>query len=196
LDFDFGMAQRGLKSALLLAACARPRKRTGRKAPKIAGFTGSGSVAIGRAAVIVRAKFKCDCRVGGQRPAHTENHARETSMFSSPAFAQGLFGGGAGGDGGMLMSLLPFILIFVIMYFLILRPQQKRAKQHQEMVKNVRRGDTVVTNGGLIGKVTKVIDDDQIEIEIADDVRIRQLRAMLTDVRAKGEPVKDEAAAG
>ena len=117
-------------------------------------------------------------------------------MFSTPAFAQGVFGGAGGGDGGMLMSLLPFILIFVIMYFLILRPQQKRVKQHAEMVKNVRRGDTVVTNGGLIGKVTKVIDDDQIEIEIADDVRIRQLRGMLSDVRAKGEPVKDEAAAG
>ena len=115
-------------------------------------------------------------------------------MFISPAYAQGLFGGGAGGDGGMLMSLLPFVLIFVIMYFLILRPQQKRVKQHQEMVKNVRRGDTVVTNGGLIGKVTKVIDDDQIEIEIADDVRIRQMRQMVSDVRAKGEPVKDEAA--
>jgi preprotein translocase subunit YajC len=118
-------------------------------------------------------------------------------MFITPAFAQGsLFGGGAGGEGGMIMSLLPFILIFVIMYFLILRPQQKRVKAHQEMVKNVRRGDTVITNGGLVGKVTKVIDDDQIEIEIADDVRIRQLRSMLTDVRAKGEPVKDEAAAG
>ena len=64
------------------------------------------------------------------------------------------------------------------------------------MVKNVRRGDTVVTNGGLVGKVTKVIDDDQLEIEIASDVRIRQMRAMLTDVRAKGEPVKDEAASG
>ena len=118
-------------------------------------------------------------------------------MFMTPAFAQGSrFGGGAGGESGMIMSLLPFILIFVIMYFLILRPQQKRVKQHQDMVKNVRRGDTVITNGGLIGKVTKVIDDDQIEIEIADDVRIRQLRTMLTDVRAKGEPVKDEAAAG
>ena len=118
-------------------------------------------------------------------------------MFITPAFAQGsLFGGGAGGDGGMLMSLLPFMLIFVIMYFLILRPQQKRVKQHQEMVKNVRRGDTVITNGGLVGKVTKVIDDDQIEIEIADDVRIRQMRQMVTDVRAKGEPVKEEAAAG
>ncbi len=122
-------------------------------------------------------------------------------MFISTAFAQGslssLFGGGASGDSGnMMMQLLPFALIFVIMYFLILRPQQKRVKQHAELVKNVRRGDTVITNGGLVGKVTKVIDDDQIEIEIADDVRIRQMRQMITDVRAKGEPVKDEAAAG
>jgi preprotein translocase subunit YajC len=118
-------------------------------------------------------------------------------MFISPAFAQGSLFGGAGGDSGnLMMSLLPFALIFVIMYFLILRPQQKRVKQHAEMVKNVRRGDTVITNGGLIGKVTKVIDDDQIEIEIADDVRIRQMRQMVSDVRAKGEPVKDEAAAG
>ena len=118
-------------------------------------------------------------------------------MFISAALAQGsigsLFGGGAGGDGGMLMSLLPFVLIFVIMYFLILRPQQKRVKTHAEMVKNVRRGDTVITNGGLIGKVTKVVGEDQIEIEIAEDVRIRQVRGMISDVRAKGEPVKDEA---
>ena len=94
----------------------------------------------------------------------------------------------------MLMSLLPFILIFVIMYFLILRPQQKRVKQHSEMVKNVRRGDTVVTNGGLVGKVTKVVDDDVIEVELADEVRVRQMRSMLADVRAKGEPVKEEGA--
>ena len=93
----------------------------------------------------------------------------------------------------MLMSLLPFILIFVIMYFLILRPQQRRVKLHQEMVKNVRRGDTVITSGGLVGKVTKVVDDDQIEVEIADNVRIRQVRTMISDVRAKGEPVKDDA---
>jgi preprotein translocase subunit YajC len=78
------------------------------------------------------------------------------------------------------------------MYFLILRPQQKRVKQHQEMVKNVRRGDTVVTSGGLIGKVTKVVDDDQLEIEVSDGVKIRQMRQMISDVRAKGEPVKDE----
>jgi len=95
----------------------------------------------------------------------------------------------------MIMSLLPFVGIFVIMYFLILRPQQKRAKQHQEMIKNVRRGDTVVTSGGIVAKVTKVIDDDQIEIEIAEGVRTRQVRSMVSDVRAKGEPVKDEAAA-
>lgn len=114
-------------------------------------------------------------------------------MFISPAFAQG---SPFGGDGGLLTSLLPFILIFVIMYFLILRPQQKRAKSHQEMVKNVRRGDTVITSGGLIGKVTKVVDDEQVEIEISEDVRIRQMRQMLAEVRAKGEPVKDESGAG
>ena len=80
----------------------------------------------------------------------------------------------------MLMSLLPFVLIFVIMYFLILRPQQKRVKEHQELVKNLRRGDTVVTSGGLVGKVTKVVDDDQIEVEIADGIRVRQMRSMIS----------------
>jgi len=114
-------------------------------------------------------------------------------MFVTPAYAQGLFGG-AGGEGGLLIQLLPFALIFVIMYFLILRPQQKRVKSHQDMVKSVRRGDTVVTNGGLIGKVVKVVDDEQIEVEIADGVRIRQVRSMVTDVRSKGEPVKEDAA--
>ena len=86
-------------------------------------------------------------------------------MFISPAFAQGSLFGGAGGDGGMIMSLLPFVLIFVIMYFLILRPQQKRVKQHAEMVKNVRRGDTVVTNGGLIGKITDITEAAGAEVQ-------------------------------
>ena len=86
------------------------------------------------------------------------------------------------------------VLVFVIFYFLMLRPQQKRAKQHQELIKNLRRGDTVITSGGLVGKVTKVVDDDQIEVEIADDVRVRQMRSMVADVRAKGEPVKEEGA--
>src|SRR5437868_11982831 len=111
-------------------------------------------------------------------------------MLITPAYAQAAAGGDAN---SMLMSLLPFVLIFVIMYFLILRPQQKRAKDHQELVKNVRRGDTVITSGGLVGKVTKVIDEEQIEVEIAEGVRVRQVRSMVTGVRAKGEPVKDEA---
>jgi len=80
-----------------------------------------------------------------------------------------------------------------MMYFLILRPQQKRMKEHQELVKNLRRGDSVVTSGGLIGKVTKVIDDEHIEVEIAEGVRVRQVRSMITGVRAKGEPAKDDA---
>ena len=114
-------------------------------------------------------------------------------MFITPAFAQsGLFGGNST---GMITSFMPLILIIVIMYFLILRPQQQKAKQHQSMIKALRRGDTVVTNGGLVAKVTKVIDDDHIEIEIADGVRVRHVRAMVSDVRAKGEPVKDDKAA-
>ncbi|RDJ27638.1 preprotein translocase subunit YajC [Bosea caraganae] len=90
----------------------------------------------------------------------------------------------------MLMSLIPFVLIFVIMWFLIIRPQQKRVKSHQEMIKNVRRGDTVVTSGGIIAKVSKVIDDAEIEAEIADGVRIRLVKSMIQDVRSKSEPVK------
>ena len=109
-------------------------------------------------------------------------------MLVTPAFAQA---SPFGGD-NMLVQLLPFVLIFVIMYFLILRPQQKRTKDHQELVKNLRRGDTVITSGGLVGKVTKVVDDDQIEVEIADGVRVRQVRSRSSGVRAKGEPIKDE----
>jgi preprotein translocase subunit YajC len=116
-------------------------------------------------------------------------------MLITPAYAQSGLPFGLGGDaGGMITSLLPLILIVVIMYFLVLRPQQQRVKQHQAMVKALRRGDTVVTNGGLVGKVTKVVDDDQIEVEISDGVRVRQMRSMVSEVRARGEPVKDESA--
>ena len=112
-------------------------------------------------------------------------------MFISPAFAQGI-------PTGLLDPSSPLWMmgiIVVIMYFLVLRPQQQRMKQHKEMVKALRRGDSVVTNGGLLGKVTKVVDDDQIEVEIADGVRVRQVRSMVTGVRAKGEPVKDDSSA-
>jgi preprotein translocase subunit YajC len=109
-------------------------------------------------------------------------------MLVTPAYAQA---SPMGGD-SILLQLLPFILIFVIMYFLILRPQQRRAREHQELVKNLRRGDTVITSGGLLGKVTKVVDDEQIEVEIAEGVRVRQIRSMVSGVRAKGEPAKDD----
>jgi preprotein translocase subunit YajC len=111
----------------------------------------------------------------------------ETRLIT-PAFAQGSpFGGG----GDIILQLVPFVLIFVIMWFLIIRPQQKRVKDHQELIKNVRRGDTVVTSGGIIGRVTKVTEDAaDIEVEIAEGVRVKVARAMISDVRTKGEPVK------
>ena len=105
----------------------------------------------------------------------------------TPAFAQSL---GGGGSTDMLMSLVPFVLIFVIMWFLIIRPQQKRVKSHQELLKNVRRGDTVITSGGIVGKVSKVVDDAEVEVEIAEGVRVRLVKGMITDVRTKSEPVK------
>ncbi|ABS15051.1 MULTISPECIES: preprotein translocase subunit YajC [Brucella/Ochrobactrum group] len=109
-------------------------------------------------------------------------------MFVTPAFAQAS-GGAVGPD--MLMSILPFILIFVIMYFLIIRPQRTQMKKRQEMLTQVRRGDTVVTGGGIVGKVQKVVDDNELEVEIAEGVRIRVMRSTLMDVRVKGEPVAD-----
>lgn len=105
-------------------------------------------------------------------------------MFVTPAFAQG--GAPVGGD--FLMSLLPFVLIFVIMYFLIIRPQRQRVKQHQEMVAGLRRGDTIVTAGGLIGKVSKVVDDTEVQVELAEGMKVRVIRSMIQEVRAKGEP--------
>ncbi|CAM5767213.1 MULTISPECIES: preprotein translocase subunit YajC [Bosea] len=106
----------------------------------------------------------------------------------TPAFAQAT---GAGGGADMLIQLVPFLLIFVIMWFLIIRPQQRRAKSHQEMIKNVRRGDTIVTSGGLVAKVSKVVDDGEVEAEIAEGVRVRIVRGMIQDVRSKTEPVKN-----
>ncbi len=111
-------------------------------------------------------------------------------MFVTPAFAQAATGGG---EAGFLFSLMPFLLIFVIMYFLVIRPQQKRVKAHRDMIGSLRRGDTVVTTGGIIGKVTKVVDDNEIEVQIADNVKVRVARGMVSDVRAKGEPVSGDA---
>lgn len=112
-------------------------------------------------------------------------------MFT-PAFAQAA-GSASGGAGDVLVQFAPFAIILVIMYLLIMRPQQKRARDHAELIKNVRRGDTIVMTGGLIGKVTRVIDDAEVEMEIAPNVKVRVARSMISDVRAKGEPVKDTA---
>jgi preprotein translocase subunit YajC len=107
----------------------------------------------------------------------------------TPAFAQGANAAAGGAD--IALQVVPFVLIFVIMYFLILRPQQRRVKEHQAMVKNVRRDDTIVTTGGLVGRVTKVADEaSEIEVEIAPNVRVKVVRAMISEVRVKGAPVK------
>ncbi len=105
-------------------------------------------------------------------------------MFITPALAQTTT---APGGSNILLQLMPFILIFAIMYFLIIRPQQKRLKAHREMVSNVKRGDTVVTAGGLVGKVSRVVDDDEIQVDIADGVRVSVVRNTLSEVRPKGE---------
>ncbi len=110
-------------------------------------------------------------------------------MLITPAFAQ--TGQPMGSD--FMVTLIPFVAIFAIMYFLIIRPQQQRLKAHRDMVANVKRGDTVITSGGLIGKVSRVVDDSEIQVEIADNVKVRVVKSMLAEVRAKGEPIKDAA---
>ena len=107
----------------------------------------------------------------------------------SPAYAQ-LFGGGGGGAGGGfdLVQLAPLALIFVVFYFLIIRPQQKKAKDHKAMIEALRRGDKVVTSGGLIGTVAKVLNEREVSLEIADGVRVRAMRSMIAEVMARTEP--------
>jgi len=108
-------------------------------------------------------------------------------MFITPAYAQGA--GGAGG--GLLGGIVPLILIFVIFYFLLIRPQQKRAKEHKQMVENLRRGDQVVTGGGILGKVTKVKEGEEVEVEIAEGTRVKLYRSTITAVLSKSEPAND-----
>ncbi len=108
-------------------------------------------------------------------------------MFATPAYAQTA---GGGGFGYASSQFLMIGLIFAIMYFLIIRPQQKKVKDHREMIKALRRGDQVVTGGGLIGKVTKVKDDAEVEVELAQNVKVRVMRATITQVLSKSEPVE------
>ena len=91
----------------------------------------------------------------------------------------------------LMTQLIPLLMVFAIMYFLVIRPQQQRAKQHKLLIDGVRRGDTVVTAGGLVGRVAKVKDDGEIMVEIADNVQVRVVKSTLADVKSKGE-TKDE----
>ncbi|MCL7465996.1 preprotein translocase subunit YajC [Phaeovulum sp. NW3] len=106
-------------------------------------------------------------------------------MFASPAFAQAA--GGAGGAAAF-GQFIPLILIFVIMYFLLIRPQQKKVKEHRAMVEALRRGDQVVTQGGIIGKVTHVREDGELEVEIAQGVKVRVVKSTVVQVLSKTEP--------
>jgi preprotein translocase subunit YajC len=111
-------------------------------------------------------------------------------MWINPAYAQG-----AAAPGGMdlfIQTFLPFILIFVIMYFLLIRPQQKRMKLHREMLANLRKGDIVITGGGIVGKVRSVSEtDDEVTIEIAKGVEIKVIRGSISDVKDKTEPLRE-----
>jgi preprotein translocase subunit YajC len=104
-------------------------------------------------------------------------------MFISPAYAQGF------ADPQAMMQFLPLVLIFVVFYFLLIRPQQKRAKEHKSMLGNLRRGDKVVTGGGIIGTVAKVMNDDEVQVDIAEGIRVRVVRSTITSVLARTEPV-------
>ena len=107
-------------------------------------------------------------------------------MFISQAWAQGA--GGGGGD--FLVQLFPLILIFVVFYFLLIRPQQAKVRAQREMLSGVKRGDRVVTGGGIIGLVTKVISDNEVQVELAEGVRVRLIKQTITDILARGESVR------
>jgi preprotein translocase subunit YajC len=115
-------------------------------------------------------------------------------MFISTAYAQAA-GAAAPGGGDVLVQFLPIVAIMVVFYFLLFRPQQKKAKEHKAMLDALRRGDRVVTGGGILGTVVKVAGDDDVTVEIAPNVRVRVLRATITNVLAKTEPAKGEPAA-
>ncbi len=110
-------------------------------------------------------------------------------MFITPAYAQAA---DAAGGAALLQNLVPFVLIFGIMWLLLIRPQQKKMKEHRNMVAALRRGDQVVTAGGLIGKVSKVKEDGEVEVEIAEGVKVRDVRSTITSVLSKTEPATTE----
>lgn len=111
-------------------------------------------------------------------------------MLISTAWAQGA---GGAGDGGLIQTIIMMALIFGVFYFLMIRPQQKKVKAHREMVSSLRRGDKVITAGGIYGSVTKVNSDSEVTLEIADGVRVRVARHTISEVLSKSEPVANDA---
>ncbi len=111
-------------------------------------------------------------------------------MFITEAFAQ-TAGASSLGMNDTIVQLVPIVAMIAIVYFVLWRPQQRRAKEQRELVQAARRGDTVVTTGGLIGKISKAVDDNEVELEVAPNVKVRLARSGIAEVRAKGEPVKD-----
>ena len=113
-------------------------------------------------------------------------------MFVTPAYAQAATAPAAGGGmADIFIQLMPILLLVVIFWLLIFRPQQKRLKAQQAMLAAIRRGDTVVTTGGIVDKVTKAVDGEDLEVEIASGVKVKLVRGMVADVRSKAEPVND-----
>ncbi len=114
-------------------------------------------------------------------------------MWISPALAQA---DGAAAEPGLLEAFLPIILIFVVFYFLLIRPQQKKMKQHKEMLASIKRGDRIVTGGGIVGLVTRVIDDNEVQVEIAEGVRVRVQRGLVAQVLARTQPAGESKGQG
>jgi preprotein translocase subunit YajC len=104
-------------------------------------------------------------------------------MFISPAYAQAA--GATAGGADMFVQFLPIVGIFVVFYFLLIRPQQKKVKEHKAMITSVRRGDRVVTGGGIVGLVTKVLSDTEVQVEIAEGVRVRVLKSTIADIPSR-----------
>lgn len=112
-------------------------------------------------------------------------------MFITPAFAEAT---GTPAATDFIGMILPLVAIMVVFWFLLIRPQQKRQKEHQELIGKVARGDTIVTSGGLVGRVSKVVDERELLVEVGDNMKVRIVRSAVAEVRAKGEPIKDDQA--
>jgi preprotein translocase subunit YajC len=131
--------------------------------------------------------------VGGYSPRLIRTLVEDDAMFITPAYAQAA---GAGGGGPDFSFLIMMVLLFAVFYFLLIRPQQKKMKQHKTMVEALKRGDKVVTQGGIYGTISKVVSDAEVQVEIAEGVRVRVVKGTISEVLSKPEPAKAKPASG